>query len=109
MLNSLFLNLGICFIKKSNFQDAILCCDEALKIRPSNLKALYRKAKALTSQSINNESIKKAIDCLKTALKYSPNEKIILKELSVLKNLKKQKFGQTKKKSKKENIDTTVY
>ena len=49
---STYLNIAACNIKTKVFKEAVLACDEALKLDPNNLKALYRRARA-TALPIN--------------------------------------------------------
>ena len=49
---SAFLNIAACNIKVKAFQEAVQACDEVLKLEPSNIKALYRRARA-TALPIN--------------------------------------------------------
>jgi tetratricopeptide (TPR) repeat protein len=41
-----YLNIAACNIKVKSYAEAILACDEALKLDPSNFRALYRKIRA---------------------------------------------------------------
>jgi FK506-binding protein 4/5 len=47
-----YLNIAACNIKNKSYTEAVLACEEALKIDPKNLRALYRRARA-TSLPIN--------------------------------------------------------
>jgi len=47
MLLALYHNLAACYLKLNNLKSATLSCEEALKIDPKSIKALFRKAKAL--------------------------------------------------------------
>lgn len=61
MLNA-FLNIAACNIKSKDFETAVLACEEVLKLDPSNVKAFYRKGRAL-SLPINSgvEDFRKAL------------------------------------------------
>ena len=47
-----YLNISACNIKVKSYTEAVLACEEALKLDPTNLRALYRRARA-TSLPIN--------------------------------------------------------
>lgn len=42
----MFLNIAACNIKSKEFDTAIAACDEALKLDPNNILALYRRGRA---------------------------------------------------------------
>ena len=48
-----YLNIAACNLKLKEFDHVLLACDEALKMDPRNVKALYRKAKARI-QNVNS-------------------------------------------------------
>jgi tetratricopeptide (TPR) repeat protein len=49
---SCFQNIAACSIKTKSFDEAILACTEVLKLDPTNMQALYRRARA-TALPIN--------------------------------------------------------
>ncbi|GLV35164.1 Cyclophilin 40 [Carabus blaptoides fortunei] len=73
-------NLAIVKIKKKQYRDALSCCNHVLGKNPANSKALYRRALAL--KGINE--YKDALRDLKYAMKISPNDKNVIKELKTI-------------------------
>lgn len=67
-------------IKIEAFDAAIKSCDDVLRIQPDNVKALFRKGKALG----NKGELDDAIAVLRKALKIEPESKLIHQELSRL-------------------------
>ena len=49
MKSNLYLNLAASYLKISDNGNAIFACNEALIIDPKNTKALYRRARALST------------------------------------------------------------
>jgi hypothetical protein len=49
---SCFLNIAACSIKTKAFEPAVAACEEVLKLEPTNLQAIYRRARA-TALPIN--------------------------------------------------------
>lgn len=43
-----YINIAVCNIKLEDYQEALNACNEALSLDQNNIKALYRKAIALT-------------------------------------------------------------
>jgi len=72
---ALFNNLAACYISMNDLKSARSACDEALLLDPSQVKALFRRAKAWTSD-INSgfEEIQLAVEDLKKALELAPND-----------------------------------
>lgn len=82
LLKVLFLNTAAVYLKSANPELAILSCDEALKLDTSNVKALYRKAKAYMHFSNPKiENMVQAIECLEMALKIEPEHPEIVSTL----------------------------
>jgi len=42
-----YLNIAACNIKTKNFKEATASCDECLKLDPQNVRAMYRRARAV--------------------------------------------------------------
>ena len=65
----MFLNIAACNIQIKDFETAVEACNEALKLDPYNIKALYRRAKA-KALPINSgvEEFRAALTDLKTLL-----------------------------------------
>lgn len=59
---TLYQNLATSYIRNQSHQDAVCACDEALKIEPKTVKALYLRAKART------ETINPSIEDFKFAI-----------------------------------------
>lgn len=85
-------NLAIVKIKKSQYRDALNCCNHVLGKNPTNTKALYRRALAL--KGINE--YKDALRDLKYAMKISPNDKNVLAELKTISNALNQYLSHEK-------------
>lgn len=78
----MFLNIAACNIHTKDFDTAYLSCNEALKIDPSNIKGLYRRARAL-ALPINSgvEDFQKALKDLNTLMELEPNFQVAKKEI----------------------------
>lgn len=74
-------NLAATELKLGEFEDVILACNEAVKLDPSNTKALYRRA--LANVELKNYEL--AIEDLKVAHKLMPDNKAVLKEFDRVK------------------------
>ncbi|KAJ0172781.1 hypothetical protein K1T71_011920 [Dendrolimus kikuchii] len=72
------LNLAVCYSRLGDHASCIKCCSEVLEIEPRNEKALYRRGHAQFSLKNYDE----ALNDLKMADKYSPNNKAISKLLN---------------------------
>ena len=70
-----YLNIAACNIKNKSFTEAILACDEALKLDAQNIRALYRRARA-TALPINAgvPDLRKAIVDLDLILKLKEDD-----------------------------------
>lgn len=44
---TMYLNIAACNIKTKDYEAAVASCNEALKLDPYNVKALYRRARAV--------------------------------------------------------------
>ncbi|XP_074650028.1 peptidyl-prolyl cis-trans isomerase FKBP8-like [Tubulanus polymorphus] len=75
-------NLAAAQLKLKAFDAAIKSCDSVLKAQPHDVKALFRKGKALTGTGETDEAVK----CLRKALQLEPEAKVIHQELSKLVN-----------------------
>lgn len=76
------LNIASCNIKTKDYESGVEACKEALKLDPSNLKALYRKARAI-ALPINSgvEEFKKALVLLKRVNEIDGNLNHVKKEI----------------------------
>lgn len=65
----MFLNIAACNIRIKDYETAYDACNEALKLDPYNIKALYRRAKS-KALPINSgvEEFREALTDLKTVL-----------------------------------------
>ncbi|XP_064607794.1 peptidyl-prolyl cis-trans isomerase FKBP8-like [Liolophura sinensis] len=88
-------NIAAAQLKVEAYAAAIKSCDEVLKVQPQNIKALFRKGKALASKG-NTEL---AITVLKRAVQLDPESKIVQQEL----------FKQTKKLKKETESEKEMY
>lgn len=78
LLISILLNISLCDLKLSKFEEVRHACDEVIKLDPSNIKSYYRKAKSyLDCKHSVNEDYQKALGELDKALSYSPNDESI--------------------------------
>jgi len=76
-----YLNLAACNLKLRNSKDAIDACNEALKLEPNNVKALYRKARAeLMSCGQDKEKYMSGLKNLENAMKLDPSNEHIKNE-----------------------------
>ncbi|XP_059617984.1 peptidyl-prolyl cis-trans isomerase D [Phlebotomus argentipes] len=71
-------NIAAVHLKSHNFHDAIQICNEALKLHPSNSKALFRRGQA----EIELKNYENAIKDLKRAYNLVPDCKKILDEFN---------------------------
>jgi choline-sulfatase len=89
---SLFLNLALAYIKLDMFDDAMLPCDDALKLDTTNVKALYRRATVLYQKHKFDDAIKDLDD----AGRLAPEDKAVRK----LRGLVDQEIAKQNKKQK---------
>ena len=77
-----FLNIAACNIKTKDFETALQACNEALRLDPYNIKALYRRARA-QSLPINSgvEEFRKALVDLKTVSELDSTNIPVQREL----------------------------
>lgn len=75
------LNRAACQIKLKNYSESKLSCDRVLLLEKNNVKALYRRAQALSS--LNN--FEKAIEDIIFAIKINPNDNSLRLELKKIK------------------------
>ena len=69
-------NLAATELKLQDFEDVRYSCTAAIKLDPNNIKAYYRRGIA----NLELKNYEMALNDLKFALKFSPNNKAILKE-----------------------------
>lgn len=69
----MFLNIAACNIQIKDFETAYEACNEALKLDPYNIKALYRRAKS-KALPVNSgvEEFRAALVDLKRVLELDP-------------------------------------
>lgn len=81
----MFLNIAACNLKTKDFETAIAACDEALKLDPYNVKALYRRARG-RALPINSsvEDFRTALNDLKRVIELDPNHKPANREIKRL-------------------------
>uniref|UniRef100_A0A1B0CL64 Putative myosin assembly protein/sexual cycle protein n=1 Tax=Lutzomyia longipalpis TaxID=7200 RepID=A0A1B0CL64_LUTLO len=72
-LSVFYKNRAACFLKTSHFESADKDCKEALKITPSDPKALFRRAQALEGL----EKFEEAYKCARDAWNADPNNKAL--------------------------------
>lgn len=83
---ALYLNIAACNIKSKDYETAVFACNEALKLDPYNVKALYRRARAI-ALPINSgvEDFRNAMNDLKRILEIiDPGYAPAIKELKRL-------------------------
>ncbi|KAL1129896.1 hypothetical protein AAG570_012840 [Ranatra chinensis] len=73
-------NLAAAQLKIKAHNAALISLEHVLTCQPSNVKALYRKAKILKEQGELESSVK----CIREALSVEPNSQSLLQELSTL-------------------------
>jgi tetratricopeptide (TPR) repeat protein len=92
-----YLNIAICSLKLEQWKEAESACDEVLKIDDKNVKALYRKAQAISSpSSAGPEEYKKSMKLLKSALTIDPKNIVVIQKLNEIKELSEEKVISTK-------------
>lgn len=94
LLLACYLNAAACHLKSTmSLREAVMTCDEALKLDPSNVKARYRRAQArLQDPSCSRELQAVAIADLRAAAKTEPGNVAVRKLLAEqLEIQKKQK------------------
>lgn len=78
----MFLNIAACNIKQKDFEAAYEACNEALKLDPYNIKALYRKAKSkVLPINAGVEEFRAALVDLKRILEIDINYAPALREM----------------------------
>lgn len=84
----MFLNIAACNLKTNDFEAAFEACNEALKLDPYNIKALYRRGKA-KSLPINSgvEDFRHSLQDMKRVLEIDPNHPPALREQRKLQKL----------------------
>lgn len=86
-LHILLLNIGLCFLKRGQFREAVKFCKEAIEHKPTNPKAFYRLAVA---QRENGELEPAKVSILK-AIELSPNDLTLRGEYKKLMDLMNKK------------------
>lgn len=86
------LNLSACFIRLKEFHSAKVNCDDALRMAPKNVKALFRRAQALCGIGEYDSSIKD----IKKAIELDPKDEVLQRELKIIEQRKAQ-YEQKKK------------
>jgi tetratricopeptide (TPR) repeat protein len=85
---ALYLNIAACNIKTKDFETAVAACIEALKLDPYNVKALYRRARAVALPiNAGVEDFRTAIVDLKRIVEVDPSHAPAQRELRRLQNL----------------------
>jgi tetratricopeptide (TPR) repeat protein len=83
-----YLNIAICSLKLEQWKEAELACDEVLKIDDKNVKALYRKAQAISSPvTAGPEEYKQSIRFLNLALSLDPKNVEVKMRLSEVRQI----------------------
>lgn len=84
---ALYNNLAACYLNLADYKNAIAACDETLLLDPTQAKAWFRRAKALTSDiNAGVEEFKAALEDLKKALELSPDDSVIQQALNKIKH-----------------------
>jgi hypothetical protein len=100
MMIALYLNIALCNLKLETWKEAIAACDEALILDNQNVKALYRKAVALTLPAGSDlDDYRTGIKLLSEALKYDPTNAMVRQKL-----VEFQDFLHEQKKKSKETF-----
>lgn len=83
-----YLNIAICNLKLEQWKEAELASDEVLRIDEKNIKALYRKAQAISSPALAGaDEYKKSVKLLKTALQIDPKNLVVWQKLNEVKQI----------------------
>ena len=92
-----YLNIALCNIKIQAFKEAVTACDEAIKLDVNNVKALYRKAMALTLPAGSDiDDYKEAMKLLQKALKIDPRNISVRDKLLEFKQFVKEQKAKSK-------------
>lgn len=89
-LSTLHSNIATCYEKLDEIDPALTSTSEALRLDPSNVKALYRRSTTLARKNL----IEEAIDYLHRALALSPNDVGMLAFLQGLRATRKRQKEQ---------------
>lgn len=82
-LISVYLDISLCNIKIEKWSESVAACDEALEIDPNHVKALYRKAIAVTTPAGSGlDDYKQAIHLLKKAIRLEPSNTVLRERLA---------------------------
>ena len=101
LMLALYNNIAACHMELSQHAVAVRACGDALRIDPTNARALFRRARArLASASAGATELDASIADLQTAIRAHPDDEAIAAELRKLKGrrkrqrqLDKQTFG----------------
>lgn len=78
-----YLNIGVCSLKTKDYYNGVKSLEEALKLSPNSVKALYLRARCrITDINSGVDELKLAIQDLKAALVLEPNNKSIADQLN---------------------------
>lgn len=80
------LNLSACYIRLKEYHNAKINCDDALRLAPKNVKALFRRAQALCGIGDYDNSIKD----IKKAIELEPKDEVLQRELKLIEQRKAQ-------------------
>ena len=101
-----YLNIAICSLKLEQWKEAELACDEVLKIDDKSVKALYRKAQAVSSPvTAGPEDYKNSIKYLKQALALDPKNLEVKQRLLEIKQILLESPNFEGAKSIKQNLN----
>ncbi|KAF8339849.1 TPR-like protein [Cantharellus anzutake] len=90
------LNMAACHLKTDNFKRALYYADEVLKKNPTNTKALFRRAKSLSSTGYTE----KAIKILEDLVAKNPDDSTFTSELAAARAKEKEADVKSYKKFK---------
>ena len=77
-----FSNQALCYLKLSQGMDAFKACESALKLDPSNIKALFRRGQA----SEMNQEFEEAIGYYKAVLEVDPKNTVAANKVKFCRN-----------------------
>ncbi|KAH7820081.1 putative peptidyl-prolyl cis-trans isomerase [Monocercomonoides exilis] len=92
LMQALFLNRALCYLKVGAFKECIDDCTRALKYNPKNAKAYFRRGSAYKGQ----REWDAAIADFTRAAKIAPNDKTIRDELSFVMDIRQKETAKQK-------------